>query len=158
MAQNSNEIDVGSLFGFRLSFRRNFNEELNAQKLVRLVFNGHVLQPDAKTIAACGLFDNCVVHCLIHNPRPNVATESNQLSNNQQIPLVNEGKKNRIKKTFFALKIKIKMHIFFIAAADQMGINNLMNSNQNRNRNTQRLLNLSLFLICLSVIISWFFR
>lgn len=74
------------------SYRRNFNEELNAQKLVRLVFNGHVLQPDAKTIAACGLFDNCVVHCLIHNPRPNIATEpSQQLSNNQQIPLVNEG-------------------------------------------------------------------
>ncbi|XP_055322163.1 transmembrane and ubiquitin-like domain-containing protein 2 [Sitodiplosis mosellana] len=114
--------------------KRNFNEELNAQKLVRLVFNGHVLQPDAKTIAACGLFDNCVVHCLIHNPRPNVVTEPNPLANNQPIPLVNEG------------------------AAEQMGINNLMNSNQNRNRNTQRLLNLSLFLICLSVIISWFFR
>lgn len=64
---------------------------MNAQKLVRLVFNGHVLQPDAKTIAACGLFDNCVVHCLIHNPRPNVVNEPNQLSNNQSIPLVNEG-------------------------------------------------------------------
>lgn len=74
-----------------LFFRRNFNEELNAQKLVRLVFNGHVLQPDGKTIAACGLFDNCVVHCLIHNPRPNVVTEPNQLANNQSIPLVNEG-------------------------------------------------------------------
>lgn len=45
-----------------------------------------------------------------------------------------------------------------LGAAEQMGINNLMNSNQNRNRNTQRLLNLSLFLICLSVVISWFFR
>lgn len=77
-------------------FRRNFNEELNAQKLVRLVFNGHVLQPDAKTIAACGLFDNCVVHCLIHNPRPNVVTEPNQLANNQSIPLVNEGNFNII--------------------------------------------------------------
>lgn len=73
-------------------FRRNFNEELNAQKLVRLVFNGHVLQPDAKTIAACGLFDNCVVHCLIHNPRPNTVTEPNPLANDQPIPLVNEGK------------------------------------------------------------------
>lgn len=73
------------------SHRRNFNEELNAQKLVRLVFNGHVLQPDTKTITACGLFDNCVVHCLIHNPRPNQPTEPNQLTNNQSIPLVNEG-------------------------------------------------------------------
>ncbi|XP_059616172.1 transmembrane and ubiquitin-like domain-containing protein 1 [Phlebotomus argentipes] len=46
--------------------RRNFSVELAADKLVRLVFNGHVLQPDSKTLQACGLFDNCVVHCLIH--------------------------------------------------------------------------------------------
>lgn len=52
------------------SSRRNFSIELAAKKLVRLVFNGHVLQPDSKTLAACGLFDNCVVHCLIHNPKP----------------------------------------------------------------------------------------
>ncbi|XP_055592760.1 uncharacterized protein LOC129744310 [Uranotaenia lowii] len=50
--------------------KRNFSIELAAKKLVRLVFNGHVLQPDTKTLAACGLFDNCVVHCLIHNPKP----------------------------------------------------------------------------------------
>lgn len=50
--------------------KRNFTIELTAKKLVRLVFNGHVLQPDSKTLAACGLFDNCVVHCLIHNPKP----------------------------------------------------------------------------------------
>ncbi|XP_052866014.1 transmembrane and ubiquitin-like domain-containing protein 2 [Anopheles cruzii] len=49
--------------------QRNFTVELGAQKLVRLVFNGHVLQPDTKTLAACGLFDNCVVHCLIHNQK-----------------------------------------------------------------------------------------
>uniref|UniRef100_A0A6E8VIP3 Ubiquitin-like domain-containing protein n=1 Tax=Anopheles coluzzii TaxID=1518534 RepID=A0A6E8VIP3_ANOCL len=49
--------------------RRNFTLELAAHKLVRLVFNGHVLQPDSKTLAACGLFDNCVVHCLIHNQK-----------------------------------------------------------------------------------------
>uniref|UniRef100_A0A1B0D302 Uncharacterized protein n=1 Tax=Phlebotomus papatasi TaxID=29031 RepID=A0A1B0D302_PHLPP len=46
--------------------KRNFSVELAANKLVRLVFNGHVLQPDSKTLQACGLFDNCVVHCLIH--------------------------------------------------------------------------------------------
>lgn len=86
---SSNRFCIFILSSF--SHRRNFNEELNAQKLVRLVFNGHVLQPDAKTIAACGLFDNCVVHCLIHNPRPNVVTEPNTLANNQPIPLVNEG-------------------------------------------------------------------
>lgn len=52
-------------------YRRNFSLEIAAQKLVRLVFNGHVLQPDRKTLAECGLFDQCVVHCLIHNQRPN---------------------------------------------------------------------------------------
>ncbi|KAL1374239.1 hypothetical protein pipiens_018202 [Culex pipiens pipiens] len=50
--------------------KRNFTLEIAAKKLVRLVFNGHVLQPDDKTLAACGLFDNCVVHCLIHTPKP----------------------------------------------------------------------------------------
>lgn len=153
--------------------RRNFNEELNAQKLVRLVFNGHVLQPDAKTIAACGLFDNCVVHCLIHNPRPNVVAEPNSIANNQPISLVNEGM-DAIDKLSLSIQLDAttmkspnvdkelirsnRFYSFNLGAAEQIGINNLMNSNQNRNRNTQRLLNLSLFLICLSVIISWFFR
>ncbi|XP_065095772.1 transmembrane and ubiquitin-like domain-containing protein 2 [Ochlerotatus camptorhynchus] len=54
--------------------KRNFTIEITAKKLVRLVFNGHVLQPDSKTLAACGLFDNCVVHCLIHNPKPQQGT------------------------------------------------------------------------------------
>ncbi|XP_063704231.1 uncharacterized protein LOC134833733 [Culicoides brevitarsis] len=49
--------------------KRNFTVELAAQKLVRLVFNGHVLQHD-KTLEECGLFDNCVVHCLVHNKKP----------------------------------------------------------------------------------------
>lgn len=61
------------------NFRRNFTVELAAQKVVRLVFNGHVLQPDTKTLEACGLFDNCVVHCLVHNQR----TPANQNINNQ---------------------------------------------------------------------------
>lgn len=58
--------------------KRNFTLELSAQKFVRLVFNGHVLQPDSKTLQACGLFDNCVVHCLVHNRNPNAANQ-NQL-------------------------------------------------------------------------------
>lgn len=56
--------------------KRNFTSEISTGKLVRLVFNGHVLQPDSKTLQACGLFDNCVVHCLIHNKRPTAANES----------------------------------------------------------------------------------
>uniref|UniRef100_A0A0K8TPK1 Putative transmembrane and ubiquitin-like domain-containing protein 2 n=1 Tax=Tabanus bromius TaxID=304241 RepID=A0A0K8TPK1_TABBR len=53
--------------------KRNFTVELSAQKIIRLVFNGHVLQPDSKTLQACGLFDNCVVHCLIHNKKPSAS-------------------------------------------------------------------------------------
>lgn len=49
--------------------RRHFQLELSANKLVRLIFNGQVLQPDTQTLASCGLFDNCVVHCLIHQKR-----------------------------------------------------------------------------------------
>lgn len=44
------------------------------------MFNGHVLQHD-KTLEECGLFDNCVVHCLIHNKK---ASDSN--TRNSQIP------------------------------------------------------------------------
>jgi len=62
--------------------KRNFTVELAAQKLVRLVFNGHVLQPDKKTLLECGLFDNCVVHCLIHNRKQSSPTTANQA--NQQ--------------------------------------------------------------------------
>lgn len=62
--------------------KRNFTVELAAQKLVRLVFNGHVLQPDSKTLRACGLFDNCVVHCLVHK-KPSPAANTPENSNNQ---------------------------------------------------------------------------
>lgn len=48
--------------------KRNFRLELEEEKLVKLVFNGQVLL-DNVSISNCGLFDNCVVHCLIHNRR-----------------------------------------------------------------------------------------
>lgn len=47
--------------------RQNFVSELAANKLVRLVFNGKVLQPEGRSLRNCGLFENCVVHCLVHN-------------------------------------------------------------------------------------------
>lgn len=63
--------------------KRNFTVEISAQKLVRLVFNGHVLQPDTKTLQACGLFDNCVVHCLIHNKKPSAPNYGGENRTNQ---------------------------------------------------------------------------
>uniref|UniRef100_A0A0A9YWL6 Transmembrane and ubiquitin-like domain-containing protein 1 n=1 Tax=Lygus hesperus TaxID=30085 RepID=A0A0A9YWL6_LYGHE len=46
--------------------RRNFSVELSREKRVRLIFNGQVLQRDEQTLQGCGLYDNCVVHCLVH--------------------------------------------------------------------------------------------
>lgn len=38
---------------------------------MRLIFNGQVLRPDTKTLHACGMFADCVVHCLVRNtPAP----------------------------------------------------------------------------------------
>lgn len=58
--------------------------------MVRLVFNGHVLQPDSQTLEKCGLFHNCVVHCLVHQPRqpPSAAPPDNSSAefNSQHIP------------------------------------------------------------------------
>lgn len=82
---------------------RNFSDELAAQKLVRLVFNGHVLQPDTKTLEACGLFDNCVVHCLIHTRT--IETAANE-SRRQ------EGMYKKKKKLKFQIII-LKTYFFF---------------------------------------------
>ena len=48
--------------------KRNFSVEIENDKLVKLVFNGQVLM-DTQNISNSGLFDDCVVHCLIHNKR-----------------------------------------------------------------------------------------
>lgn len=51
--------------------RRHFGLELSADKLVRLIFNGQILQRDSETLQGYGLFDNCVVHCLVHQHSSN---------------------------------------------------------------------------------------
>ena len=47
--------------------RRNFSQEISSNKNVRLIFNGQVLRDEASSLRSCGIFDKCVVHCLIHN-------------------------------------------------------------------------------------------
>lgn len=37
--------------------------------MVRFIFNGQMLQQDNVTLQSCGFFNNCVVHCLIHQRR-----------------------------------------------------------------------------------------
>ena len=46
--------------------RRNFSEEISDNKNVKLIFNGQVLRDESVSLRSCGIFDKCVVHCLIH--------------------------------------------------------------------------------------------
>ncbi|XP_078050330.1 transmembrane and ubiquitin-like domain-containing protein 1 [Augochlora pura] len=99
-ANNANEISIklkfinddqkvvtGSLKELLGDFkRRHFQIELESQKLVRLIFKGRVLQPDSQTLEQSGLYNNCVVHCLIHQPRPNpVSPQTSTLNNSSSI-------------------------------------------------------------------------
>ncbi|XP_029673350.1 transmembrane and ubiquitin-like domain-containing protein 2 isoform X2 [Formica exsecta] len=67
--------------------RRHFQMELEAHKSVRLVFNGRVLQPDTQTLEQCGLFNDCVVHCWVHQPRPTTvpSSQTSTLDNSSSI-------------------------------------------------------------------------
>lgn len=58
--------------------KRHFEQETNTNKIVRLIFNGQVLKQDRFTLQSCGLFDNCVVHCLIHQKRPSAIENQSQ--------------------------------------------------------------------------------
>lgn len=44
--------------------RRNFKAELES-KLIKLIFNGKLLEDDSKSIQQCGIFSEATVHCLI---------------------------------------------------------------------------------------------
>merc|ERR1719186_2282298 len=46
--------------------RRNFSEELGNNKNIRLIFNGQVLRDESSSLRSYGMFDKCVLHCLIH--------------------------------------------------------------------------------------------
>lgn len=39
---------------------------MSSNKNVRLIFNGQVLRDENSSLGSCGIFDKCVVHCLIH--------------------------------------------------------------------------------------------
>jgi len=67
--------------------RRNFSEEISSNKNIRLIFNGQVLRDESSSLRSCGLFDKCVVHCLIHtttNNQTQSGTPGQGQSHNQQ--------------------------------------------------------------------------
>jgi hypothetical protein len=49
--------------------RRQFASELGENKVVRLIFNGRVLDNESRTLKESGIFDQCVVHCLVVTPQ-----------------------------------------------------------------------------------------
>lgn len=62
------------LGGFK---RVHFAGDMSDDRTVRLIFNGHVLNADSQTLEQCGLYDNCVVHCLVSAPRQREAPRAN---------------------------------------------------------------------------------
>lgn len=63
--------------------RRNFPDEISANKLVRLIFNGRLLRDDDVSLQNYGLFDDCVVHCLVVNERPQQTSGANHQEHSQ---------------------------------------------------------------------------
>lgn len=49
---------------------------------MRLVFNGRILQPDTQTLEQCGLYNECVVHCWVHQPRSSAVPPSQSTLDN----------------------------------------------------------------------------
>lgn len=76
--------------------RVNFRAELSANKTVKLIYNGQVLNSELQTLTQLGLDNNCVVHCLIHQLRTSGNTapgsqetstpSSPQVNPTQQVP------------------------------------------------------------------------
>ncbi|GAB6032057.1 hypothetical protein CHUAL_010424 [Chamberlinius hualienensis] len=67
-------------------FKQNhFREELANHRVVRLIYNGQLLQGDQETLQYYGLSDNCVVHCHISStasippPSPSFSSHSEDL-------------------------------------------------------------------------------
>jgi len=64
--------------------RRNFSEELSGDKNVRLIFNGQVLRDDSSSLGSCGLFDKCVVHCLVHSAATQTSSQPQEQQQQEQ--------------------------------------------------------------------------
>lgn len=66
---------------------------MHSNKEIKLIFNGQVLKQDRHTLKCCGLFDNCVVHCLVHQKRPsnNNRNQSEEDLNDSTPPFLRTG-------------------------------------------------------------------
>ncbi|KAG7175005.1 Transmembrane and ubiquitin-like domain-containing protein 1-like [Homarus americanus] len=60
--------------------RQHFSIEMDANRRIRLIFNGQLLSQDNSTLAQYGLFDNCVVHCHVSQPQQMNRGQSGELA------------------------------------------------------------------------------
>ena len=83
--ETQRDVEASLLENIGTFKRRNFTVELSENKNVRLIFNGQVLREEANTLRSYGIFDKCVVHCLIHQQAsPPPAQHSAQAQPQQQ--------------------------------------------------------------------------
>lgn len=64
---------------------------MSANKLIRLIFNGRMLRDDNTSLQNYGLFDDCVVHCLIINERPSQPANTEHQEQPQSYSMNNGG-------------------------------------------------------------------
>jgi len=83
--ETQRDVEASLLENIGTFKRRNFTVEISENKNVRLIFNGQVLREEANTLRSYGIFDKCVVHCLIHQQAsPQQAQHSAQAQPQQQ--------------------------------------------------------------------------
>jgi len=75
--------------------RRNFSEEISSNKIVKLIFNGQVLRDDSCSLRSFGIFDKCVVHCLIHQGPASDQPGSGQTGARSQHQSINTNTQHR---------------------------------------------------------------
>jgi len=75
--------------------RRNFSEEISSNKIVKLIFNGQVLRDDSSSLRSFGIFDKCVVHCLIHQGPASEQPGSGQSGPRNQHQSINTNTQHR---------------------------------------------------------------
>lgn len=81
---------IESLIRLCFDRRRTFPEELAARKIIRLIFNGRVLRDDNVVLQNYGLFNDCVVHCLIMNEKQRQPSNSEPADQSQHFTPSNE--------------------------------------------------------------------
>lgn len=74
--------------------RRHFETEISENKLVKLIFNGQLLQRDEDSLESYGFFNDCVVHCLIHQQRI-VDEENTDTGSNTSSSRTRSGRSNQ---------------------------------------------------------------